>query len=34
MANADVGDGGTGGGGMSWGKVVDVGVGDLFAPRG
>lgn len=29
-----VGDGGTGGGGMSGGKVVEVGVGDRLGPRG
>jgi hypothetical protein len=29
-----VGDGGTGGGGISGGKVDEVGVGDRFGPRG
>lgn len=29
-----VGDGGTGGGGMSDGNVAEVGVGDRFGPRG
>jgi hypothetical protein len=29
-----VGDGGTGGGGISGGNVAEVGVGDRFGPRG